>query len=105
MMQSCYAKLHIWSFGLALGILWGLSTFFTGLIAMGSGMGAGFVEVMHTIYIGYAATPMGSVIGGAWGFVDMFFAGVIIAALYNLSLRACCKGKSCDTTQDSSKTQ
>ena len=35
------------------------------------------------IYIGYSYTPLGSVIGAAYGFVDFGIAGAILAWLYN----------------------
>jgi hypothetical protein len=35
------------------------------------------------VYRGYTVTPLGSVIGLAWGFVDGLIGGVIIAWLYN----------------------
>lgn len=99
MRNSCCAKLHVFSFGFALGIVWGVAMLITGLVAWGTGYGAGFVETMRTIYIGYDATLPGSFIGGAWGFADMFLMGVIIAGLYNLFLLASCKDKcACMTT-------
>jgi len=39
--------------------------------------------LFERIYIGYSFTPMGSVIGAAWGFVDWGIAGAIFAWLYN----------------------
>ena len=39
--------------------------------------------IFERIYIGYSFTPVGSVIGAAWGFVDWGIAGAIFAWLYN----------------------
>ena len=39
--------------------------------------------IFERIYIGYSFTPMGSVIGAAWGFVDWGIAGAVFAWLYN----------------------
>ena len=38
--------------------------------------------IFERIYIGYSFTPMGSVIGAVWGFVDWGIAGAIFAWLY-----------------------
>lgn len=86
MTKNYYARLHIWSFGFALGILWGLSMLLTGWVAMTMGWGEDFVFALRAMYIGYDVTFWGSVIGGIWGFVDMFIGGVILAWLYNLFL-------------------
>ncbi len=52
------------------------------LILIGNAEGP--VTLFERIYIGYSFTPMGSVIGAAWGFVDWGIAGAIFAWLYNL---------------------
>ena len=36
------------------------------------------------VYIGYAISPLGSVLGLVWGFVDGLIGGAIFAWLYNL---------------------
>ena len=43
----------------------------------------GPVTLFERIYIGYSFTPIGSVVGGVWGFVDWGIAGAIFAWLYN----------------------
>ena len=48
-----------------------------------TGNAEGPVTLFERIYIGYSYTPMGSVIGAAWGFVDWGIAGAIFAWLYN----------------------
>lgn len=94
MQHTCYTRFHPLSFGLALGVVTGISMLLTGLFAMSTGWGAGFVETMRTIYLGYESTVRGSLIGGMWGFLDMLIMGIIIAALYNIFLR-CCSRKLC----------
>lgn len=47
------------------------------------GWGVEFVEVMASIYVGFAPT-IGGEIGGIWGFVDGMIAGAIVAFTYNL---------------------
>lgn len=83
-MSSSCLKLHVWSFGFALGIFWGVSLLLTGWLAMLTGWGENFVAAMKTLYVGYDINFWGSVIGGIWGFVDMFITGVILAWLYNV---------------------
>ena len=39
--------------------------------------------LFERIYIGYSFTPLGSVIGAVWGFVDWGIAGAVFAFLYN----------------------
>ena len=38
--------------------------------------------LLERIYIGYSFTPLGSVIGALWGFVDFAIGGAIAACLY-----------------------
>ena len=72
------------SLGLTLGIFWGASMFFLAWWMMFTGNAEGPITLLERIYIGYSFTPMGSVIGGVWGFVDGGIAGIIFAWLYNL---------------------
>jgi hypothetical protein len=77
-------KLDIKAFGLATGILWGLSLIIMGIAGMiWPSYAADFVNAVGTKYIGYAPTVLGSLIGGAWGFVDAGIAGLVLAWLYN----------------------
>lgn len=96
-MSSCksYCRLQVLSFGLALGLLWGVSVLLIGLSAMWYGWGAEMVKLIGAIYLGYQATWLGSLVGGLWGFLDAFLGGVIFAVLYNLFLRCFAKGNSC----------
>ena len=77
------AKLDVKACGLALGILWGAGLLILGLLAMCGNYGAGFVNGLGSVYIGYKATLLGSIIGAIWGFVDAGIGGVIFAWLYN----------------------
>lgn len=88
-------RLAIVPFGLALGLLWGLSVLITGLITtLHGGWGVGFVTTIGSMYIGYTNTYLGSIIGGIWGFVDGFIGGILLAWFYNCF--CCCCKKSCD---------
>ena len=52
------------------------------LIIIGNAEGP--TTLFERVYIGYSFTPLVSVIGAAWGFVDWGIAGAIFAWLYNL---------------------
>lgn len=82
-MAKPMAKLDVKALGLAFGIIWGVCVFFVGILSMLCGWGKGLVELFSSLYIGYKADFLGSIIGGMWGFVDAGIAGVIIAWLYN----------------------
>jgi hypothetical protein len=49
----------------------------------GPGLGRKVVEVLSSLYLGFASTFWGGVIGGLWGFADAFLAGLLFALLYN----------------------
>lgn len=70
--------------GLTLGVFWGATMFFLAWWLMITGNAEGPITLLERIYIGYSFTPMGSVIGAVWGFVDGGIAGIIFAWLYNL---------------------
>lgn len=76
-------KLHVLSFGLSLGLAWGLVVFVIGLLALLLNVGSHFVAALGTYYIGYEANMIGSIVGLIWGFADLFVIGVVIAYLYN----------------------
>ncbi len=76
-------KLNVKAMGLALGILWGGLIFLLGLTVMFFNWGGAWVDLMASIYIGYKATWLGSIIGGIWGFFDAGIGGVVVAWLYN----------------------
>ena len=72
------------SVGLTTGIFGAASMFFLAWWLILTGNAEGPVTLFERIYIGYSFTPMGSVIGAAWGFVDFGIAGALFAWLYNL---------------------
>ncbi len=86
-------KLNLKAFALACGILWGLSVFcLAWWLIFREGVGAD-PTVLGRMYPGFSITPVGSVIGLAWGFLDGAIGGAIFAWLYNCLL---CRG---DKTQ------
>jgi len=87
----------------AVGLVWGLGLFLLGVITIYSEMyGNRFIEVMGSIYKGYAPeTWNGALWGLLWGFVDGFVAVLIIVGVYMLLNKwggCCCTGKSAAKT-------
>ena len=76
--------MSIRSVGLTTGIFGAASMFFLAWWLILTGNAEGPVTLFERIYIGYSFTPMGSIIGAVWGFVDFGIAGVLFAWLYNL---------------------
>ena len=77
------AKLDVKALGLTLGIVWGAALLIMGIVGMFFSYGSGFVKTLGSIYVGYQATILGSLIGAIWGFIDAGIGGVLIAWLYN----------------------
>ena len=76
--------MSIRSVGLTAGIFGAASMFFLAWWLILTGNVEGPVTLFERIYLGYSFTPMGSVIGAFWGFVDFGIAGALFAWLYNL---------------------
>ena len=82
-MSGNHAKLAVCSFGCAVGVTWAIGVLILGLAAWLTGWGYMMVSILGSVYIGYAATFWGTVIGTIWALVDGFIGGVIVAAIYN----------------------
>ena len=76
--------LSIRSVALTLGIMGGASMFLLAWWLIIIGNAEGPTTLLERMYIGYSFTPLGSVIGAIWGFVDFGIGGAIFAWLYNL---------------------
>ena len=76
--------LSIRSVALTLGIMGGASIFLLSWWLIIIGNSEGPTTLLERMYIGYSFTPLGSVIGAIWGFVDFGIGGAIFAWLYNL---------------------
>ncbi|RLA88218.1 MAG: hypothetical protein DRG20_06460 [Deltaproteobacteria bacterium] len=77
-------KLDVKAFALTCGIVWGIGLFIlTWWIILFHGA-TDQLTFIGRVYIGYRITPLGSVIGLAWAFVDGLIGGAIFAWLYNL---------------------
>lgn len=75
------------SLALAAGIVGGLGPMLLGWSASGDHWGAAMVQVIGSVYNGFAPTMTGALWGGLWGFLDGFISGLIFALVYNSSVR------------------
>lgn len=76
------AKIRAVPMAFGVGVTWGIGIMLLGWVSA-AGWGMKLVEVLSSLYLGYAPTFLGGVIGGLWGFVDGFFAGLVVSLLYN----------------------
>ena len=76
--------LSIRSVALTLGIVGGASMFLLAWWLIIIGNAEGPTTLLERMYVGYSFTPLGSIIGAIWGFVDFGIGGAIFAWLYNL---------------------
>ena len=76
--------LSIRSVALSLGIIGGASMFLLAWWLIIIGNAEGPTTLLERMYVGYSFTPLGSIIGAIWGFVDFGIGGAIFAWLYNL---------------------
>ena len=86
-------KLNAKAFALACGLLWGLCVFVLTwwlILLEGNNPAPCF---LNRVYKGYTMTPIGSIIGTAWGFIDAGIGGAIFAWLYNLLSEKCPKSE------------
>ncbi|MCB1194866.1 hypothetical protein KDK77_01655 [bacterium] len=76
-------RLHPFQFGKLCGSVWGIFLFgYTWFLILHKG---GHIDpsFIGFAYYRYAVTPLGSIIGLAWGFADGFLAGALFAWFYN----------------------
>jgi len=78
------APLNVIDVGLSLGIFWAFIVFMLGVVSAIWHKGEKAVTLFGKIYIGFRPTPIGSLTGAAWGFIDGSISGFIIAWIINL---------------------
>ena len=83
MKEEKYPKVSVISLALSIGIVWGIGALFAGWFSI-LGWGVPFIKTMGTMYVGYASTFWGGIIGGIWAFIDGFIGGFLIGFLYNI---------------------
>lgn len=77
-------KLRPLYLGISIGIVWGVSLFITTWLSYYTGYGKLFLEALaQSIYPGYSISPLGSLLGLFYGFLDGLISGSIIGAIYN----------------------
>lgn len=69
------------------------SCYFLGWVGGLFHWGVDIVEVMSSLYIGFATTFLGGIIGALWGFVDGVICGILVAVFYNMGCTMCCTKK------------
>lgn len=77
-------KLNVKAFALTCGVIWGLGLFILTWWIIVFGGATGEATFIGKVYLGYSISPIGSVIGLVWAFVDGLIGGAIFAWLYNL---------------------
>jgi hypothetical protein len=77
-------KLNVKAFALTCGIVWGIGLFLLTWWIIAFAGATGETTLIGKVYIGYHISPMGSLIGLVWAFMDGFIGGAIFAWLYNL---------------------
>ena len=75
--------MSIRAFALSAGIFGAATMFLLAWWLILTGNSEGPTTLIERVYIGYSFTPIGSVIGALYGFVDWGIAGAIFAWLYN----------------------
>lgn len=98
--SSCMSLRPI-ALGVALGFLSGLCMMVFAWCAWRFGYGSGFIMQYASIYPGYTASLMGGLVGLAWGFLEGFISGVLLAWFYNLCVCCCpCKCGCCAKSKE-----
>lgn len=70
--------------GIGLGLVWGGSLFVTTWLSYYTGYGRLFLEVLaQSIYPGYTISPLGSLLGLFYGFLDGLVSAALIGWIYN----------------------
>lgn len=76
-------RFNVLALALAGGITWAFCLLCLGLVAWLFDWGNAMVAVLGSLYIGYASTPVGAIIGTVWAFADGFIGLAIFTLIYN----------------------
>lgn len=76
-------KLNVKAFALTCGLILGGGLFFITWWIILTGGATGESTFIGRVYLGYRISPLGSIIGLTWAFVDGLIGGGIFAWLYN----------------------
>lgn len=75
-------KLSSKAFGLASGIVWGLTMLLATLWVVVKG-GGEHLRLLEQFYVGYNVSPLGSLVGLVYGFINGLICGAIFAWIHN----------------------
>ena len=77
-------KLRPLALGVSLGIVWGVALFLTTWLCYFTGYGRLMLETLAgSIYPGYTISPLGSLLGLFYGFIDLTIMGILVGWIYN----------------------
>jgi hypothetical protein len=82
--RGFHMRLNVLAFALAFGIFWGAAIFLSTWWMMFIHGSYGSPTFLAYFYLGFKITPVGSLIGLGWGFLDGLVCGAIFSSLYNL---------------------
>jgi hypothetical protein len=82
-------KLNVKAFSLAFGLIWGLGLLCLTWWIIAFDGATGEATIIGQVYRGFNISPMGSLIGLVWAFVDGAVGGAIFAWLYNSVVSRC----------------
>jgi hypothetical protein len=80
-------KLNVRAFALTCALVWGFGLFVLTWWIIATGGATGETTLIGRIYLGYNISPLGTVLGLVWAFVDGFVGGAVFAWLYNLLVK------------------
>jgi hypothetical protein len=80
-------RLNIKAFSLACGLIWGVGLFLLTWWIIAFDGPTREVTLIGRVYRGYTISPVGSIFGLVWGFVDGLIGGAVFAWVYNLIAR------------------
>jgi len=81
-------KLDIKAFSLAFGLIWGFGLFCLTWWIIAFDGATGEATMIGHVYRGFKISPIGSLIGLVWAFIDGAIGGAIFAWLYNFIVSA-----------------
>jgi len=76
-------KFNVKAFALTCALIWGLGLFALTWWVIAFDGSTGQAHFISQVYRGYSISPLGSVVGLVWGFVDALIGGAVFAWLYN----------------------
>lgn len=88
------SRLCVGAFGIAIGVTWGLGVLILGILNWKFQYGTLWMHTLASIYIGFAPSLKGIIVGTVWALIDGFILGAIVALIYNCVCK-CCHCKVC----------